>query len=618
MRSHTLPVLMFILAIAGTGCSDRHSSLPAQQVQAAADSGGLDPAGFTQPLPQAGTEPREVSALQTRTGDMSFSSSSGAAVDGMTAILSSTAGSSEWVIYEFYNTEPPPQIEYVEVDAAAGADYYIGISNYSEGRWQFHGPFTDSQQVDLVSSADSFSSGTNTYVAVLSWNGAATTVNSVSISLPSPLVPLWYEQYGMFQDDFFNNVDETMHGLTTDSSDNVYVLSAMRRFDQPRGSGMQLLRYDKDGTRNLAKAIDFDDDINPSDIAVDSSGNIYLLFIYDDLEMLKLDSAANLVWAKSYSYDGGMEELTMRIDSDDNLLVCGTNDDFPTSENSFLAKFDTDGELIWGKQWEHASFFFDVELAVAGTNYMVLADAPETPDWEIQYPRISSFDKDGNHLGSRIITKDTDDEPIGSAWGSESITARNGQFYVGGMAQAHIEGEFTAVHQVLVINPDLSVDRWFSGDGDVPGKLGLQSLDMAFSSNGDLYMIGNDFSERFALARFGSDDTMTGAWTISGDTPTSVMVEGEYNQDGHRAVLARAPGGGIFIAGTTIDSSGLTLLPGGVSSHVTMGRVIESAITVTDLAITSTELSPVFISDAMGVVNTADTDDEDTLVMRVE
>ncbi|MCB1217079.1 hypothetical protein KDL44_06785 [bacterium] len=614
--AHPSLVLLFACLLYGASCAGERQASHSAALQPALTE---LPAELPAPadLPATQGPDRDISAVQSRNGDETFLQSSGAQLSGGEAQLTSTAGSVEWTIYQFDTLAPPPQIQAIDVTVSAATEYLVAIANYSSGRWDFHGPFAASQQISTAGQSDMLSNGSHSYVAVLAYGGAAATVTEVSLSTPSPVTPLWYEQYGVFEDGFSNNVDETMHGLTTDSSDNVYVLSAARRANQPRDRALQVLRYDKDGTRNLAKLVEFDDEINPYDIAVDSSGNIYLLFIYDQLELVKLDSTAALVWAYSYSYAGDMEELTMRIDSEDNLLVCGTNEEFAVGDYAFLAKFDTDGNVVWARRWEHATFFYDVEMAVAGTDIMVLGDAPESGSFEIQYPRVSSFDKDGTHIGSRILTRDTDDEPVGSAWGSESIASRNGKFYVGGMSQVHIDGNFTVVHQILVINPDLSVDRWFSGEADIPGNLGLQTLDMDFSADGDLYMIGNDFEERFSLARFGSDDQLLGAWTISGTTPTSVMVEGEYNQDGHRAVLATAPGAGIFIAGTSIDSDGLTLLPGGTSSLVTMGRVVDAPLTLLDLTISSAELSPVNITDATGVVNTANPDDEDTLVMRI-
>ena len=559
---------------------------------------------------------REVSAVQTRTGEAVYLNSVGAQLDGATAVLASNAGGFEWAMYQFDSAAPPPQLESIEASVASATGYYLGISNYSAGHWQFYGPYSDSHSISLGGEADSFSNGTHSYAVVLVYGGDAVTVDSVSLSIPSPAAPEWAHIYGEDTDDFSNQVDENLQAAAADTGGNVCALSNRRLFNEPDSRWMQLLKYGPGGARAFAKVIGYGEYIEPQGIAVDSTGNIYIAAIEDQLELFKLAPDASLTWAKTYSFDGNTSQLRLALDSEDNLLVCGSNDVFGApSEYGLAAKFGSDGAFMWAKQWEHAYFFENVELATVGTDVFLLDDNETESANEINYPMLVGLDKDGALIGAKVLTTTGTGQTFG-AFTTESITAHGGKVLVGGTTQADIGGEFALLHQYVSLNPDLSVDGWYAGAADLPGALGTELLAMQVSTTGALYMLGVENDETFNLVKFNPDGTMGGAWDITGAAPASVMIVGEYDSDAHRALLAPGPGGSLFVAGSSLDPVGLSLAPGTYASHSYPQAATDISLSLLDLAMTAGDITGVNINDAAGVDDEPGTDD-DTLVMRL-
>ena len=601
---------ILLLMLVG-GCSDRQSGL-SQELASQQEDGLLEQLPALQP---AIGEPREISDVQQRTGEMVFASSAGVSFNATTAQLKPGDGELHWVMYQFDTTVGPPQLQSVEVEAEFITGYYLAISNYETGRWQILGDYEDSVIENVSESGDSFTNGTHTYVALLSYDGDEAVIKSVSLSFPTPVSPDWVHSFGEQEDEFGTNYFEVLQGLATDSSGNVHALSTRVRGDEPSDNFAQLIRYDKDGNRTLAKVLRWPDRADFDDIVVDSSGNMYIVLVDSDLELIKLDSDAALIWARTYEMLGRGDQWRMRMDSDGNLLLSGTHDVFSEDDRGCVLKLDQDGNQIWGRQWFHAFFTPDVELAVLGTDVFVLDDNETASGFEAKYPMLVAFDKDANLIGSKVFTMESG-EPLFGAFFSESITAGNGKVIIAGMAQTHIDGQFTTIHKMLSFDPDLTGLSWHSGTAGLPDIIGTQTLSCALDSNGGLHMLGITQNETFNLGYFASDGSFAGAWDITGTDTAKVLVESDYNHDRHRALLMMGPEGSIYAAGSTRDATGLSLVPGSLASHSIGGVMTDVTLDITELTITPTDVEGVQITDSNGSEDVPG-DRDDTLVMRL-
>ncbi len=176
------------LALLGTSCGGGDSaavSLAPQQVDSAALSAPNDAPRSTGPagsdaLPGIPAGEREVSQTALlMNGSESFDAYSGAEISGNRMVLDGqNAGGMglAWAIYEFSTTEDAKYPVELRVETGVdSAEYWLGIADYSAGRWQFSGPFSSVLgTLPLLPSGpqvgDYVSPGGNAYAVVLSYN----------------------------------------------------------------------------------------------------------------------------------------------------------------------------------------------------------------------------------------------------------------------------------------------------------------------------------------------------------------------------------------------------------------------------------------------------------------
>jgi len=124
-----------------------------------------------------------------------------------------------------------------------------------------------------------------------------------------------------------------------------------------------LLKYDGNGNQLWAKpwTANLSNDI-PVDMALDVSGNIYLLAntspnVEDsvhDMVLLKYSTSGNLLWTVQYNYaaNGNDEAVALSVDNNGDIIISGKVDTKPGPEVTYgiiLIKYNPDGALTWVK-----------------------------------------------------------------------------------------------------------------------------------------------------------------------------------------------------------------------------------------------------------------------------
>lgn len=209
--------------------------------------------------------------------------------------------------------------------------------------------------------------------------------------------------------------------LAQDTRGNVYVGGTVWQGD-PRW-GVSIVKYSPDGHRLWARVFDSDSpgetlaDDNFRSFAVDAHENVYVAVARfaprASLVVFKLDPRGKLLWQQR----GEAFPAELGLDGAGNCFVAGTlegNGSTGTGPQSFLAKFNPDGQKLWERyyvssNWPNWGNPADLAVDPAGNAFVV----------GFQYT-ISKFDGDGNELWQkdyfgqsafRVIT-----DPSGNAY----------------------------------------------------------------------------------------------------------------------------------------------------------------------------------------------------------
>ncbi len=314
--------------------------------------------------------------------------------------------------------------------------------------------------------------------------------------------------------------DEWYSGVVTDSSENVYVAGvAYAAVDGQTyfgNSDLILVKYNSSGVKQWTKQFGTTGEDYPNDLAIDSSGNLYVTgytdataaFTNTEVWIAKYDSNGVQQWSQSFG--SGVNDFGNGIatDSGNNVYVTGYTlgdiDGAGTGTHSgnadiFTTKYNSSGTRQW--------------IGQIGTG----------------------FDDIGNGVG----------------------TDSSGNAYVAGKSSGNFDGNTTTGGSdiVLIKYNTSGVKQWSREFGTTTNE---EAFDIALDSSGNSYMTGyttgnldgntNAGSQDFFLVKFNSSGTKQWTREIGSSTtdyPDSVAVD--------------ATGNNVFMSGYTAGSvDGLT------------------------------------------------------------
>jgi uncharacterized delta-60 repeat protein len=153
-------------------------------------------------------------------------------------------------------------------------------------------------------------------------------------------------------------------GVALDSSGNIYVVGETASTGLTAGSVDQtLVKYDSSGTLQWSKTWGGDGDDRANGVALDSSGNIYVVgetastgFTVgsSDQTLVKYNPSGIEQWSKTWGGDGSDQANTLALDSSGNIYVVGeTNSSGLTGggDDQTLVKYSSSGVEQWSKTW---------------------------------------------------------------------------------------------------------------------------------------------------------------------------------------------------------------------------------------------------------------------------
>jgi len=342
--------------------------------------------------------------------------------------------------------------------------------------------------------------------------------------------------------------------------------------------------------------------------AYDNAGNLYLAGSTDtfgagnyDAYLIKYNSTGNLLWRKTWGGAGADEARALTLDSQGNCYVTGGTNSFGMlgSEDVFLLKYDSDGDLLWQKTWGGGQYdtAFAVKMSpqgdvyVAGTNASFAVGQRDT--------LLLKYAPNGDLIWARSWGLDADEEITGLA-----VNSGTGEVFLCGFTD--VSTIIPQPYESLLMKYDadgnlLGLKTWGGSSDEIAtgiylssGNLYLSGVTESFGQGGqDAFLLkynssldliwqrawgGSDDDEARAVAGSGSNIYLTGSTDTFGagvkdlvylkyDTSGNLLIQRSWGGplDDRGRALAVDGSANVFFAGLLSDALGSWRITDGVS-----------------------------------------------------
>ena len=334
------------------------------------------------------------------------------------------------------------------------------------------------------------------------------------------------------------------------------------------------------------------------DIATDNQGNVFVTGWTDsdldgeasgqfnDAFLTKYDSDGNLLWFRETNVPEGSLSYGVDTDHEGNSYIVGFTSGIqqPGVVNAglgdtFVLKFDPEGELIWGRQFGSSSADYGSAVAVddEGAVYItgftwgsVEAGKSNAGERDIF---TAKYDAEGNWLWTRQLGT------LGDEWPSDIALDSQGNIHVTGQTDSNLDGTNAGEWDgfVAIYDPEgnLTSTQQFGSDRyDASGGIAIDQSDniyLAGSTDGNLGGVHSGGVKDSWVSKnvFTTFDTVF----IGDDSDNLIPGEDSRDFSGHDLILAN--GGNDYIEG----GKGRDLIDGGEGFDTVDFRSEEAAIT---------------------------------------
>ncbi len=236
--------------------------------------------------------------------------------------------------------------------------------------------------------------------------------------------------------------DEWAPKIAIDASGNVFISGSTESYGEGY-SDVFLVKYDSSGNLLWDKAWGGSERDLGIGIALDDSGNAFIMgwtLSYgagsEDVFLLKYNSSGNLLWNKTWGGSGYEYAYEIALDASGNTFITGVTSSYGAGHSSvFLLKYDPSGNLLWDKTWGGSSGETGRELAIDASGNVYITG--ETASFGAGYSDafILKYDSSGNLLWDKTWGSSGNDYGKGIAidsLGNTFITGSIGVYEGGG------------------------------------------------------------------------------------------------------------------------------------------------------------------------------------------
>lgn len=218
-----------------------------------------------------------------------------------------------------------------------------------------------------------------------------------------------------WQNSFGDSVETYGYGITSDSSGNLYVCGPHFTADRKTS----VFKLNSSGTVQWARKITnptTSGDVFGTNIAVDSSGNVYVLMNGEgsghpsEWRIVKLDTSQNISWErniKSFPNSYSAEAFGIRVDSSGNVYVGGYAPDTSSQAYMSAVKYDSSGTLLWSRMIitysslvvARDTYTYDMDIDREGNVYLI-----GTTYSDGQGLHVAKIPSDGSQTGMKVMS----------------------------------------------------------------------------------------------------------------------------------------------------------------------------------------------------------------------
>ncbi|MFX1498892.1 MAG: SBBP repeat-containing protein, partial [Promethearchaeota archaeon] len=339
------------------------------------------------------------------------------------------------------------------------------------------------------------------------------TIWNIIIPTPKAEIIEWNSTWGGDGNDYGN-------GIAIDSLDNVYIVGSTGSFGAG-SSDIVLVKYNENGQEQWNCTWGGDGNDYGNGIAIDSLDNIYIVGSTgsfgaenNDFVLVKYDNNGVQQWNRTW--DGGYDDYArdVAVDSSGNIFIVG--DKFKLAEDIvdiLLVKYDNNGVQQWNCTWDRGYYDYGNGVAIDSSNDVFIVGDTATKNGDGMYSSVVlvKYDQNGiqqwNHtlgkkeednFGNAVIV-DTSDNVylVGTTPGPVSICALLVKYNGSGIKKWNrIWGEFYTYNSGNDVAVDLFGNVYLVGaaeSGFEPGN--YDAILLKYDGNGTLqnnYTWGGD------------------------------------------------------------------------------------------------------------------------------
>ena len=289
---------------------------------------------------------------------------------------------------------------------------------------------------------------------------------------------LWIQRYNRL-----TNVDYCATAMAVDSEGNVYVTG---RSGLPDSYCCCTVKYDSQGNQLWAKTCDVEEFDTAVTIALDQSGNIYVMACGEGgYLVVKYDPDGKQIWTRIYhsSVNCSDRAAAMAVDSSGNVYITGCSYRGGNDADYCTIKYDTNGNQLWIQEYNGSANEYDKANAIAVDSF--------------GNAYVTGFSDSSNYVyGGHICTVKYDGDG-NQLWAQTCNGPGDGYSHANAIAidssgNAHITGcsGFSWQEDYCTIKYDTNGDQLWMRNYGGPGSNIDGPTATAVDSSGNIYVTG--------------------------------------------------------------------------------------------------------------------------------